>query len=309
MPLLDQISAGDDVKAGLAEVAAKLEGLEGQAHLYASWPPAGVDDDHKIRLLEQVASLDKGYPGGLAAYIASSRALAVVDHLDAPGSWLTAILLADACDAYGGVVVACCETPASEIHALSRKLARGGARDAVTRGMARGTCELIDFFRLDAATGRGTRATLEEVREGAMRAREAARRAFVGDKSKSSTLTSVSSRVCVVVDGADSLSSGRSRVADAAAERFLDALERELGDGVDIVVRAHADVGARAGWLAERADCEIRVEPLRTGSAEDAHGTCETTHRNNAWRAEGAARRSRATFALTELGARLESRG
>ena len=69
----------------------------------------------------------------------SSRALAVVDHLDAPGSWLTAILLADACDAYGGVVVACCETPASEIHALSRKLARGGARDAVTRGMARGT--------------------------------------------------------------------------------------------------------------------------------------------------------------------------
>ena len=66
----------------------------------------------------------------------SSRALAVVDHLDAPGSWLTAILLADACDAYGGVVVACCETPASEIHALSRKLARGGARDAVTRGMA-----------------------------------------------------------------------------------------------------------------------------------------------------------------------------
>ena len=239
----------------------------------------------------------------------SSRALAVVDHLDAPGSWLTAILLADACDAYGGVVVACCETPASEIHALSRKLARGGARDAVTRGMARGTCELIDFFRLDAATGRGTRATLEEVREGAMRAREAARRAFMGDKSKSSTLTSVSSRVCVVVDGADSLSSGRSRVADAAAERFLDALERELGDGVDIVVRAHADVGARAGWLAERADCEIRVEPLRTGSAEDAHGTCETTHRNNAWRAEGAARRSRATFALTELGARLESRG
>ena len=61
--------------------------------------------------------------------------------------------------------------------------------------------------------------------------------------------------------------------------------------------------------MAERADCEIRVEPLRTGSAEDAHGTCETTHRNNAWRAEGAARRSRATFALTELGARLESRG
>ena len=75
MPLLDQISAGDDVKAGLAEVAAKLEGLEGQAHLYASWPPAGVDDDHKIRLLEQVASLDKGYPGGLAAYIASARTL------------------------------------------------------------------------------------------------------------------------------------------------------------------------------------------------------------------------------------------
>lgn len=236
---------------------------------------------------------------------ATSRALAVVDHLDAPGSWVTAILVADACDAYGGVVVACCETPATEMHALSRKLARGRARDAVARGVARGTCALIDFFRLDDATpGRGTRATLEEVRARARAVREAATR---GDGASSSS--SVSSRVCVVVDGADSLAPGRARDDDAAAEQFLDALERELGDGVDVVVRAHADVGARAGWLAERVDCEIRVEPLRTGSAEDAHGTCETTHRNNAWRAEGAARRSRVTFALTELGARLESRG
>lgn len=222
---------------------------------------------------------------------------------------MTAILVADACDAYGGVVVACCETPAVEMHALSRKLARGRARDAVARGVAGGTCALIDVFRLDDATpGRGTRATLEEVCARARAVREAATRGD-GASSSSASASSVSSRVCVVVDGADSLAPGRARDDDAAAERFLDALERELGDGVDVVVRAHADVGARAGWLAERVDCEIRVEPLRTGSAEDAHGTCETTHRNNAWRAEGAARRSRATFALTELGARLESRG
>jgi len=241
-----------------------------------------------------------------SASSSASRALAVVDHLDAPGSWVTAILVADACDAYAGVVVACCETPAVEIHALSRKLARGRARDAVARGVAGGTCALIDVFRLDDATrGRGTRCTLEEVCARARAVRDAGMRGE-GDGASGS---SVSSRVCVVVDGADSLAPGRGRDDDAAAERFLDALERELGDGVDVVVRAHADVGARAGWLAERVDCEIRVEPLRTGSAEDAHGTCETTHRNNAWRAEGAARRSRATFALTELGARLESRG
>ena len=234
----------------------------------------------------------------------ASRALAVVDHLDAQGSWVTAALVADACDAYGGVVVACCETPSMEIETLSRKLARGRSRDAVTRAVALGTCELVDVFRLDDATsGLGTRRAFEEVLARARAVREAATRA---SSSKSS---SVSSKVCVVVDGADSLAPGRARGDDAAAERFLDAFERELGDGVDVVVRAHADVGARAGWLAESVDCEIRVEPLRTGSAEDAHGTCETTHRNNAWRPEGAARRSRATFALTELGARLESRG
>ena len=235
----------------------------------------------------------------------ASRALAVVDHLDAPGSWVTAALVADACDVYGGVVVACCETPSMEIETLSRKLARGRSRDAVTRAVALGTCALVDVFRLDDATsGLGTRRAFEEVLARARAVREAATRA-----SSSTSSSSVSSKVCVVVDGADSLAPGRARGDDAAAERFLDAFERELGDGVDVVVRAHADVGARAGWLAESVDCEIRVEPLRTGSAEDAHGTCETTHRNNAWRPEGAARRSRATFALTELGARLESRG
>lgn len=234
----------------------------------------------------------------------ASRALAVVDHLDAPGSWVTAALVADACDVYGGVVVACCETPSMEIETLSRKLARGRSRDAVTRAVALGTCALVDVFRLDDATsGLGTRCAVEEV---LARARAVRQAVISASSSKSS---SVSSKVCVVVDGADSLAAGRARGDDAAAERFLDAFERELGDGVDVVVRAHADVGARAGWLAESVDCEIRVEPLRTGSAEDAHGTCETTHRNNAWRPEGAARRSRVTFALTELGARLESRG
>ena len=131
-----------------------------------------------------------------------------------------------------------------------------------------------------------------------MRAREAARRALWVIKSKSSTLTSVSSRVCVVAAAAGSGSSGRIAVAGGAGGTVLDALERELGDGVDIVVRAHADVGARAGWLAERADCEIRVEPVRrTGSRRGRIGRRETTHRNNAWRAEarrdGRGRRSR----------------
>ena len=87
-------------------------------------------------------------------------------------------------------------------------------------------------------------------------------------------------------------------------ERFLDA----LGAEADVCARAHGDAGALEGWIAETCDCEVRLVLLATGVAEDAQGTCETTHRSDGWRMEGEARRARAAYAVTELGVRFERR-
>ncbi|KAL4857633.1 UDP-sugar pyrophosphorylase 1 [Chlorella vulgaris] len=56
-----------------ALVDALLE--EGQAHLFAGWPPAGEADDAKRKLLDQLLHLDKNYAGGLRAYIKNARKL------------------------------------------------------------------------------------------------------------------------------------------------------------------------------------------------------------------------------------------
>eukprot|EP00980_Cylindrotheca_fusiformis_P005582 scaffold1184_cov132-Cylindrotheca_fusiformis.AAC.3 len=46
-----------------------------QSHVYGDWPEAGVQDDDKIRLSEQLADLDSSYPGGLKAYLSKARTL------------------------------------------------------------------------------------------------------------------------------------------------------------------------------------------------------------------------------------------
>mmetsp|Transcript_5001 Transcript_5001/g.7584 ORF Transcript_5001/g.7584 Transcript_5001/m.7584 type:complete len:706 (+) Transcript_5001:201-2318(+) len=46
-----------------------------QAHVYSDWPEAGVQDEGKISLAEQLADLDESYPGGLAAYLTKAKAL------------------------------------------------------------------------------------------------------------------------------------------------------------------------------------------------------------------------------------------
>jgi hypothetical protein len=216
----------------------------------------------------------------------AARVLAITDHLDASGTWLFAVVVAHAC-ARAPVVVLCVEHDAREITALARKLARG-ARDAVSDAVARGTCA---FVRATDAEDGAVR-TLRDVRDAAAATKRAAG----------------AGRVCVCVDGVDGLALRADEEDAIAVERFLDAVSREAEGEVDLVTRSHWDVGAAAAWVAESADCEIRLEPLRTGSAEDAQGMCETTHRNSAWRAKGAMRRSRAGFALTELGVKLERR-
>lgn len=47
----------------------------GQGHLMAHWPPPGLHDDDKRRFLSQIASLEKGYPGGVGAYVSKAREL------------------------------------------------------------------------------------------------------------------------------------------------------------------------------------------------------------------------------------------
>jgi len=56
-------------------LAVRLSGELGQAHLFEAWPPAGQRDADKTQLLAQLATLEANYPGGLAAYIGSARAL------------------------------------------------------------------------------------------------------------------------------------------------------------------------------------------------------------------------------------------
>ena len=82
----------------------------------------------------------------------------------------------------------------------------------------------------------------------------------------------------MVVDGADRSRRTLAR-SPTPAERF-GRVGARARDGVDIVVRAHADVGARAGWLAERADCEIRVERCGRGARRtrrDVRDDAQTT--------------------------------
>lgn len=46
-----------------------------QTHVYADWPPAGEDDEEKIKLCEQLADLDNSYPGGLTSYLTKAKRL------------------------------------------------------------------------------------------------------------------------------------------------------------------------------------------------------------------------------------------
>mmetsp|Transcript_22501 Transcript_22501/g.31562 ORF Transcript_22501/g.31562 Transcript_22501/m.31562 type:complete len:709 (-) Transcript_22501:250-2376(-) len=46
-----------------------------QAHVYSDWPEAGVEDEGKVKLAEQLADLDDSYPGGLAAYLSKAKTL------------------------------------------------------------------------------------------------------------------------------------------------------------------------------------------------------------------------------------------
>ena len=75
----------DDAKlsaalSGLSAEDAKLAralAADGQAHLFAAWPPSPEDDDRKRALLAQARALNAGAPGGggLAAYAQRARAL------------------------------------------------------------------------------------------------------------------------------------------------------------------------------------------------------------------------------------------
>jgi UDP-sugar pyrophosphorylase len=46
-----------------------------QQHVYGDWPSPGTDDDGKKRLGEQLADLDKSYPGGLTEYLSKAKLL------------------------------------------------------------------------------------------------------------------------------------------------------------------------------------------------------------------------------------------
>lgn len=246
---------------------------------------------------------------------AESRLLAITDHLDASSSWLVAALIARACE-HRGVVVVSLERNFNEILAVGRKVARGN-RESAAAALERGTLVHVDGVAFswlaanDASAGDegvGPRAAGDSVSRLTAAVRDAAAktRAALTRASADSLCAVQSDRTCVFVDGADSLALLDKGANGARVERFLDSLLRSLGSGVDVVVSAHADVGTHAEWIDESADCVMRVEPLKTGSAEDVHGTCETTHRSNAWRPEGCARRSRVGYALTELGVKFD---
>jgi len=62
-------------KQALANLITGDEGIGAQEHVYKDWPEAGVDDEGKVQLTEQLADLDISYPGGLAAYLSKARIL------------------------------------------------------------------------------------------------------------------------------------------------------------------------------------------------------------------------------------------
>ena len=167
---------------------------------------------------------------------------------------------------------------------------------------------MIDFFRLDAATGRGRERRSRRCEKGRCgRVRRRGERLWVIVEVVDVDVGVVEG--VRVVDGADSLSSGRresprrrrrngfwTRWSASSETAWTSSFARTR------TWRARGVVGGARGL---RDSSGTAADGERGGRARDG----ETTHRNNAWRAEGAARRSRATFALTELGARLESRG
>lgn len=223
------------------------------------------------------------------------RALALVDHVDAAADWLVALLIAALVDARRPVVLVCIERAGEEILKTAKKLARRAAR-AIEDALEDGSLACVETWDDGWAPEGGVSGARARARAAGARAGRAA------DARAGRTAADAASRVCFVVDGVESLD---PRVGGAGgAEAFLDAL---VGEG-DVCARAHGDVGALAGWIAETCDCEVRLVPLVTGVAEDAQGTCETTHRSDGWRMAGEARRTRVAYAVTELGARFERR-
>jgi len=51
------------------------EEVGAQEHVYGGWPEAGVEDEGKISLADQLGVLDASYPGGLKAYLSKARIL------------------------------------------------------------------------------------------------------------------------------------------------------------------------------------------------------------------------------------------
>lgn len=48
---------------------------QAQTHVYGDWPEAGIEDEGKIKLCDQLANLDSSYPGGLPAYLGKAKVL------------------------------------------------------------------------------------------------------------------------------------------------------------------------------------------------------------------------------------------
>lgn len=208
------------------------------------------------------------------------RVLAIYDHLDTPGDWLTSSIVASMSATRATAVLALERAPrdilerAHKVHKRNRRCA-ANAHESKT------------LVFIDRTIGEHIRGLASEVAEATARALESGKASGVRG-------------ACVVIDGVDSafLASG---MTTNEVETFLDSC-LAIGGEVDLVVCAHADACEVTAWVEENADCEIRLEPLKTGSAEDAHGTWVTTHMTNAFRAVGAPRRSRGRYVLSELG-------
>jgi len=82
-PAMEVISQGnwdllsDRGKAALSRLILydMSSGNDGQKHVYGEWPEAGVQDEEKCMLAEQIADLDGSYPGGLPAYLSKAKTL------------------------------------------------------------------------------------------------------------------------------------------------------------------------------------------------------------------------------------------
>ncbi len=245
---------------------------------------------------------------------AAPRVLAVVDHLDAPSSWLIAALLGARCDAPQAVVCVAVERAPKELVALARKVAKG-ARDGARRAVERGACAFVDAHASPyggawsmgdgavvaaSASGMPGRELVDAIARAVVDVQRACRASEPTELTEPTEPTA-SSRTCVIIDGTDAL---EPMAKGATLEKFLDDVYA-LDEALDVIVCAHGDVGAASAWIDDNADCVIRLEPLKTGSAEDVHGACETTHKTNAFRAEGRARRTRARYAVSELGVKI----